>query len=78
MFPCLFQDDRTELRTQVFPLPALTFTHYFTQHLIFTGNLFVPLKHFANYRDSKDEMKSEVVVSEPEAQHAAFTLVLNS
>ena len=40
--------------------------------------MFVPLKHFANYGDSKDEMKSEIVVSEHEGQHAAFALVLNS
>ena len=63
------------------PLPALIFTPYFMQLLTATRNFicaFILAKHFAIYWNSKDEMKSKIVVTAPEGQHAAFALVLNS
>ena len=63
------------------PLPALIFTPYFMQRLTATRNFicaFILVKHVAIYWNSKDEMKSKIVVTAPEGQHAAFALVLNS
>ena len=81
LFTWLSQDDRAGPRTQVSPLPALIFTPYFMQLLISTRNFicaFILVKHFAIYWNSKDEMKSKIVITVPEGQHAAFALVLNS
>lgn len=61
-------------------LLALSHAHYFIEHQIFTCNLCSCVRSIKALCcwDSKGEIKSEIVISEPEGQHAAFALGLNS